>query len=337
MKEALFYQKVEGDKVRCELCPHLCIISAGKKGICGVRANQKGALYTLVYDKIISANIDPIEKKPLFHFLPGSRSYSIATAGCNFRCDFCQNYEISQMPREQHIIPGEGTEPKAIVEEALKYHCRSISYTYTEPTIYYELAHDTARLANAKGLKNVFVTNGFINAAPLEMIAPYLNAANIDLKSFRDDYYRKICGGKLQPVLDAIRLYKKLDIWLEITTLVIPGLNDSKDELTEIAGFIKEELGAGTPWHVSAFYPTYKMLDRPRTSPSKLMEAREIGFKAGLKYVYCGNVYVPGSEDTSCPKCKSSLIVREGFEVMKNSVANGKCSNCGEAIEGVWS
>jgi pyruvate formate lyase activating enzyme len=336
MKEALFYQKLEARKVKCELCPHYCIIADGKVGLCGVRKNEGGILYTLVYGKIAAAAVDPIEKKPLFHFLPGTSSYSIATVGCNFRCDFCQNYGISQVPRGQRVIEGEETAPAAVVAAALENKCRSISYTYTEPTIYFEYAYDCARLAQAKGLKNVFVTNGFMNAPVVKMLQPYLHAANVDLKSFRDEYYRKICGGRLAPVLDTLKLMRKLAIWIEITTLVIPGLNDSKEELTAIAGFIKEELGRDVPWHVSGFYPTYKMLDRPGTSAETLVAAREIGLKVGLKYVYSGNLSLPGREDTYCGRCQKPLVTRSGFSVLASALKEGKCSYCGEEVSGVW-
>jgi pyruvate formate lyase activating enzyme len=336
MKEALFYKKAGDQKVKCELCPHFCNIAEGKVGVCGVRKNQAGTLYSLVYGKVVSSHVDPIEKKPLFHFLPGSYAYSISTAGCNFRCDFCQNWEISQMPRDQHVILGEDTTPEEVVAAALENDCRSISYTYTEPTIYFEFAYDCAKLAHEKGLKNNFVTNGYMNPPVVEMIAPYLDAANVDLKSFREEYYRKICGGKLQPVLETIKLMRKLKIWIELTTLIIPGLNDSNEELTEIANFIKNELGNDVPWHVSAFHPTYKMLDRPRTPAETLIRAREIGFKAGLKYVYAGNIPIPGAEDTFCGNCKKLLIQRSFFSVLKDNVKEGRCFNCGEAVSGVW-
>jgi len=293
MKEALFYKKLENNKVHCELCAHNCTVADGKRGVCGVRENQQGSLYTLVYGKIAASNIDPIEKKPLFHFLPGSSSYSISTVGCNFRCLFCQNYGISQSPREKHIIEGEDVEPKAVVEAALASGCQSISYTYTEPTIYFEYAQDIAILAKEKGLKNVFVSNGFMNPPVAEAAATFLHADNVDLKSFRDDYYRKICGGRLQPVLDTLKLLKKLGVWVEVTTLVIPGLNDSKEELTEIASFIKTGMSDDTPWHVSGFYPTYKMTDRPPTPPDSLIKAREIGLEIGLKYVYAATCQSP--------------------------------------------
>jgi len=310
------------------------LIAEGKRGICGVRENQGGKLYSLVYGKVISSAVDPIEKKPLFHFLPGSRSYSIATVGCNLRCDFCQNWQISQVGKG--LVAGEETSPEEIVAAALDSKCQSISYTYTEPTIYFEFAYDCAKLARAKGLKNIFVTNGFTTAAPIEMIAPYLDAANVDLKSFRDDYYRKYCGARLEPVLAAIKLYRKLNIWLELTTLIIPGLNDSDQELNEIAEWIKKELGAAVPWHVSAFRPTYKMLDRPPTPAETLVRAREIGLKAGLKYVYAGNLPLPGAEDTLCGNCKKAIISRSYFSVTKNNVKNRKCGFCGEKVSGVF-
>lgn len=336
MKEALFYQKLEDQKVKCELCPHYCSISEGKRGICGVRENREGTLYSLVYGKVISSHVDPIEKKPLFHFLPGSYSYSIATVGCNFRCDFCQNWEISQMPREYKTIAGEDWTPEEVVEEAIGNDCQSISYTYTEPTIYFEFAYDCAKLAKEKGLKNNFVTSGFMNPPVVEMVSPYLDAANVDLKSFREDYYHKICGGRLAPVLEVLKLMKKLKIWVEVTTLVIPGLNDSNEELTQIANFIKNDLGDETPWHVSAFFPHYKMLDRPPTSGEALIRARNIGLDIGLKYVYAGNIPIPGTEDTYCSRCKRALIVRSGFMILKNEVKDKKCSHCGERVSGVW-
>jgi len=336
MKEALFYQKLSEQKVKCELCPHNCLIAPEKRGVCGVRENQEGTLYSLVYGKVVSSHVDPIEKKPFYHFLPGSWAYSLATVGCNFRCLFCQNWEISQMPREYHQIVGQETTPEEVVAEALENECQSISYTYTEPTIYFEFAYDCARLAKEKGIKNNFVTNGFINPAPLEMFAPYLEAANVDLKSFREDYYKKICGAKLAPVLDTLKLMRKLKIWVEVTTLVIPGLNDSSEELKDMAHFIKNDLGDDVPWHISAFFPHYKMLDRPPTPAETLMRAREIGMEAGLKYVYTGNIPIPGAEDTYCPNCHKPIIVRSGFSILKNVVKEGKCSYCGAKISGVW-
>ncbi len=336
MKQAMFQEAREAKKVQCGLCSHRCIIVPGKRGICAVRENRDGILYTLVYDRVIARHIDPIEKKPLFHFQPGSLSYSIATPGCNFRCKHCQNADISQLPRDHgDMIMGEEMSPSAIVDAALKNRCASISYTYTEPTIYFELAYDTARLATRAGLKNVFVSNGYITPEALREIKPYLHAANIDLKGYSDDFYKKICGARLQPVLDSIRLYHELGIWIEITTLVIPGHNDSDAELKGIAQFIRS-VGENIPWHVSRFHPTYKLMEQPITPLETLKRARQIGFDAGLRYVYEGNI--PGEgEDTLCWSCKKTLVKRIGFSVLENKIKDSKCMFCGAAIEGVWS
>lgn len=335
MKQALFQERKDANKVQCSLCSHRCLIPPGKRGICGVRENRDGVLYTLVYDKIIAANVDPIEKKPLFHFLPGTTSFSIATPGCNFRCKHCQNADISQLPRDRGgMIPGEAVTPGSIVESARANRCASISYTYTEPTIFFELAFDTAKLAHEAGLKNVFVTNGYITPEALQVIRPYLHAANIDLKGFKDDFYRHICGARLQPVLDAIRLYREYGIWIEITTLVIPGHNDSDDDLRGIAQFIKS-VGEDIPWHVSRFHPTYQLTDRPITPKDTLVRARNIGLDAGLRYVYEGNV--PGEgEDTACPSCGKTVVKRIGFRIEYARVDKGKCTYCGAQLSGVW-
>jgi len=336
MKQAMFQEAKEEKKVQCGLCSHRCIIVPGKRGICGVRENKDGVLYSLVYDKVIARHIDPIEKKPLFHFQPGSLSYSIATPGCNFHCKHCQNADISQLPRDRGgVILGEEVSPSMIVDAALRNGCASISYTYTEPTIYFELAYDTARLAAGAGLKNVFVSNGYITPEALREIKPYLHAANIDLKGYTDEFYKKICGARLQPVLDSIRLYQELGIWIEITTLVIPGHNDSDEELNGIARFIRS-VGENIPWHVSRFHPTYKLTDQPITPLKTLKRAREIGFDAGLRYVYEGNI--PGEgEDTLCWSCRKTLIKRIGFSVLENMIKDGKCGYCGAPIAGVWS
>jgi pyruvate formate lyase activating enzyme len=335
MKQALFQKKEESGKVRCGLCNHRCLIELGKRGLCAVRENREGTLYSLVYDKVIAQNIDPIEKKPLFHFLPGSRSYSLAAPGCNFRCLHCQNADISQLPRDHGgLVIGQDVPPEELVAAAKHYRCASISYTYTEPTIYFELAYDTARLAFETGLKNVFVTNGYITPEALDTIKPYLHAANIDLKGFSDDFYRKVCGARLQPVLDSIKRYKELGIWIEITTLVIPGHNDSDEELKKIALFIKS-VGEDVPWHVSRFHPTYKLTDQPITPAATLKRARQIGIDAGLRYVYMGNI--PGEgEDTACPACGGVVIKRIGFDVRENLVKDGKCGHCGTMIDGIW-
>lgn len=335
MREAMLYTPLEGGKLRCDLCNHRCLISPTKRGICGVRENRDGKLFSLVYGRAISMNIDPIEKKPLFHVLPGSTSFSIATVGCNFRCLQCQNHEISQMPIDQKRIEGSRVSPSTIVSLAKERGCRSISYTYTEPTIYFEYAYETAVLAHQEGIRNLFVTNGYMTGRALKMLRPYLDGANVDLKSIQEAFYREICGAELQPILENLRLMRELGIWVEITTLVIPTLNDSEKEFEEIAKFILS-LGAEVPWHLSAFYPTYKMLAPPRTSASILHRARKIGQEAGLRYVYCGNIPGQGGESTSCPGCGRNVIERVGFQVVRNDVKGGKCRHCHAEIEGIW-
>ncbi len=334
MKEALLYQKKDGDKVQCQLCAHYCVIANGKKGLCQVRENRDGTLYTLVYGRTITQNVDPIEKKPLNHFYPGSRSFSIATPGCNMRCAWCQNWEISQMPRERHLVSGHELSPENIVSAAKKNACRSIAYTYTEPTIFFEYSYDTARLAREAGIANVYVSNGYMSAEMLELFHPWLDAANIDLKTFRDETYRQYTGADLQPVLDSLKKLSAYGVWLEITTLVIPGVNDDPQELQDISEYIVTELGTETPWHVSRYYPTYKMERTPPTLPETIRQAVEIGRKAGLKYVYPGNL---GEEThTSCPVCGKLLIRRSGFGINRNQIdSDGCCPVCGEMIAGV--
>lgn len=334
MKEARFYENLDG-KVRCRLCNHYCIIKDGKRGICGVRENRDGRLFSLVYGRSIATGVEPIEKKPFFHFYPGTTAYSIATAGCNFHCLNCQNWEISQMPKtgEGGII-GKKLLPEEIVANAKRLGCKSIAYTYTEPTIFFEYAYDTARLAHKEGIKNVFVTNGYTSGEAIKEIAPFLDAANVDLKSFDEDFYRKICGAKLQPVLDNIRLYRELAIWVEVTTLIIPGYSDDKKQLRAIAEFIKG-IGEDIPWHITAFYPAYKLPDVPPTTIESLRRAREIGIKAGLKYVYEGNVPGEGGENTYCYHCGEAVITRFRFEIRENKLTEGKCPKCKNQIDGV--
>ena len=336
MKEAMFYLPTGKEKgVKCLLCRHECIISTGKRGICQVRENVDGRLYSLNYGKAISRAVDPIEKKPLFHFHPGTTSLSVATAGCNFRCLHCQNYSISQMVRDFGEIPGDDVPPEEIVGLAKRRGCDSISYTYTEPTIFYEYAYDIARIAKGEGLSNVFVTNGYIGEDALRQIAPFLDAANIDLKAFSDEFYREICGARLDPVLDSIRLHRELGIWIEITTLIIPGRNDSEEEMREIAGFIAS-IDNGIPWHVTRFHPTYKLDDIPATPVDTLRKAGRIGKEAGLKYVYEGNVPGEERENTHCPSCGKLLIRRFGFEIAENRLRNSACPDCGSEIDGVF-
>lgn len=327
----MFYKKLADHKVKCTLCAHQCEIASGKRGICRVRENQEGVLYSLNYQRLIAEHIDPIEKKPLFHFYPGTQSYSIAAMGCNFRCLHCQNWSISQV--RKNIIEGEKVSPERVVQAALHSGCSSISYTYTEPTIYFETAFEISRLAQQKGLKNVFVTNGYLSSEALHYIAPYLDAANIDLKAMSDKFYREICGARLEPVLECIRQYYELGIWIEITTLIIPGYNDKEEELAQIAQFIAD-IDQGIPWHVTAFYPTYQLNDAPPTPLSTLRRAYQIGKEKGLYYVYQGNV--GEGENTFCPSCGQLLVSRRYFSVV-NKIKNGKCPFCGEKIQGIMS
>lgn len=315
----------------------MCIIENGKRGICGVRENLEGILNTLVYGKLVARHIDPIEKKPLFHFLPGSLSYSIATAGCNFKCLFCQNADISQMPSDYRgLITGDSSAPEDVVSAAIRGKCRSISYTYTEPTVFFEFALDTAILAHEKGLKNIFVTNGYMSKEALGMIQPFLDAANVDLKAYNKDFYRKMCGAKLENVKETLVDMKSSGIFVEVTTLLIPRLNDDKKELEELAMFIADSLGPETPWHISRFHPIYKLNDRSSTPLETLVAARDIGMKCGLKYVYTGNVPGEEGESTFCYNCGKMLIKRIGFYVKRNAIDKGICPNCGVQIDGVW-
>lgn len=340
MKEALLYEKLEDGRVRCLLCAHHCVIAEGRVGVCGVRENRGGTLYSLVYERLIAQAIDPIEKKPLFHFYPGSSSFSIATVGCNLRCVFCQNADISQAPRDRGYIGGQEVPAADVVEAARRHRCASIAYTYTEPTVFFEYTYDIARLAHEAGIANVYVTNGYMSSEMLEMVTsptepPLIDAANVDLKAFRDAFYRQQCGASLQPVLDSLKLMKARRVWLEVTTLIIPGLNDSEAELRDIARFIATELDVDTPWHVSRFHPTYKLRDRPPTPVGTIHRAREIGLEAGLRYVYEGNVPGVGGEDTTCPQCGRRVIARLGFTVLENKARGGSCAHCGAKIAGV--
>jgi len=334
MKIALLWEKTESNKVHCFLCAHGCVIAPGKRGFCGVRENRNGQLYSLVYGMLIAQNVDPIEKKPLFHVHPGSLSYSIATVGCNFKCSFCQNADISQMVADHGRITGREVSAQTVVESARNAKCKSIAYTYTEPTIFFEYALDTSRLAVNKDIINVFVSNGYMSMECLEQIAPYLAAANVDLKSFQNAYYKEQCKARLQPVLDSLTKMKELGIWLEITTLLIPGLNDSEEELKDIARFIYG-LGPEIPWHISRFYPTYKLGHVPPTPTERVRMARDIGLAEGLRFVYTGNLRGDEGEKTYCPGCGALLIDRAGYTILSNKLRGGACPDCGERIPGI--
>ena len=342
MKEALLYEKLADQRVRCTLCAHRCVIAPGHKGVCMVRENRAGVLHTLVYGIPLSQAVDPIEKKPLFHFYPGSTAFSIATVGCNFRCDFCQNADISQMPRDRGRIVGNQASPEQVVQAAQRYGSRSIAYTYTEPTIFFEYSYDIACLAHESGIASVYVTNGYMTSEMLDLFQgldsghePWLDAANVDLKAFRDETYKTVCGARLQPVLDSLVRMKELGVWVEVTTLVVPDLNDSEGELGEIARFIASELGVEVPWHVSRFRPDYKMHDRGPTPARTLQRAYDLGREAGLRYVYVGNMPGARLEDTACPNCGQSVIERWGFQVRRRTLRDGRCGHCGTPIDGV--
>jgi len=332
MKEARFYERAGDGRLRCRLCRQECLIAPGKRGLCGVRENHDGRLLSLVYGRPAAQAVDPIEKKPLYHFLPGSHVFSFGTRGCNFRCLHCQNCGISQVSTDE-AFSDPRVEPEDIVSKALALGCAGIAYTYTEPTIFFEYACDIAALARGRGLKNIFVTNGYIGEDALRTIAPLLDAANIDLKFFRDDLYRKVCGARLQPVLDTIRLHHDLGIWIEITTLVIPGYNDDAEQLGRIAGFLAG-MDRNIPWHLSAFHPAYKLGDALPTPPSTLEEGRRIGLAAGLRHVYLGNVRA--RSDTLCPGCGTAVIERDGFGRLGNHLTDGQCPSCTVRIGGVW-
>jgi pyruvate formate lyase activating enzyme len=333
MKEVYLYDKLEGGKTQCKNCAHYCVIAPGKRGICGVRQNVDGSLFALNYAKAISVQIDPVEKKPLFHFLPGTKTLSIATVGCNFSCANCQNWEISQYPKTHEDIPGQDLAPEQIVSEAVKNSLPSVSYTYVEPTIFSEYALDTMKIARAKGLKNIWVSNGFMSGESREMIIPYLDANNIDIKSFSDGFYRTNCGSRLQPVLDTAIAMKKAGVWIEITTLIIPTLNDDEQNLTAIAEFIARELGKETPWHVTRFSGeiSWKLGHISNTPANTIRMAYNIGKAAGLKYVYSGNIPGLVLENTFCPNCNTLCIERSGYDI-KRYDKDGKCPKCGEFL-----
>jgi len=336
LKKAVLWEPAKGGKVDCFLCNWRCRIADGKVGHCAVRKNIDGVLYSLVYDRVCAASDDPIEKKPLFHFLPGTRSFSISTPGCNFRCGFCQNWQISQSAVDHDRIEGQPYSPRQIVGAAVESGCRSIAYTYTEPTIFMELCEETGRLARERGLANVFVSNGYMTKEAIDFASPWLDAIDIDLKAFTEDYYRKLCKAHLEPVLESIRyIARNTDIWMELTTLIIPGQNDSDDELKRLAGFIAREASPDVPWHVSRFFPTYEMTDTPPTPAATLARALEIGHAAGLRYVYVGNLPGSDGESTHCWQCGELLIERIGYSIRLNAIKDSTCPACGARIAGV--
>jgi pyruvate formate lyase activating enzyme len=331
---ARYQEKLADHVVSCHLCPHNCNIHEGKHGICQTRVNYKGELYSIAYGNPCSVSIDPIEKKPLFHFFPGAKIYSLATAGCNFRCLNCQNWQISQSSPESYnhyeLLPEEA------VQNAISQKTDIIAFTYTEPTVFYEYLYDTAKTAHEEGVKTVIVSNGFINEKPLNDLCPYLDAANIDLKCFDDTVYHKLTSGRLQPVLDTLKTLKDRGVWLEITNLLVPGFSDSQEMIGAMCDWLIGNGFADTPLHFSRFFPTYKLSHLPSTTESALIRAKEIAEEKGMKYVYIGNIPALNGENTYCPVCKQMLIERIGYVVKRNLIHKGLCSFCGEPIAGVW-
>ncbi|MEI6831105.1 MAG: AmmeMemoRadiSam system radical SAM enzyme [Candidatus Omnitrophota bacterium] len=334
MKEAQLYNVLENKQAHCFLCAHSCRIPEGKFGFCRVRQNIRGVLYANSYGKLVAVHVDPVEKKPFYHFLPGSRTFSIASAGCNFRCGFCQNWQISQVDFANQQL-GEDFSGDKVVKAARENNCAAIAYTYTEPTVSFEFVLETARLARLSGLYNLFITNGYLSPEAIFLIAPYLDAVNIDLKFFKDSSYQKICSGRLAPVLDSIRLFKEAGVWVEVTTLVIPGENDAQDELSGIAKFIAR-ISKDIPWHISSFHADYKFKHYPDTCETTMKLAYDLGKKEGLHYVYAGNVYGWG-QDTFCPVCKKLLIKRDGFRIEQLHITQDKCEFCQVKLAGVFS
>ncbi|MCG2717603.1 MAG: AmmeMemoRadiSam system radical SAM enzyme [Nanoarchaeota archaeon] len=329
----MFYRKLKDDVVKCELCPNYCVLKEGEYGKCRARKNVFGRLQSMVYGLPLGFAIDPIEKKPLFHFLPGSKIFSIGTSGCTLHCDFCQNPVSQEYPEDVHPV---GMSPNDIVERAIYEGCNSIAYTYNEPTTFYEYAYDIAKMARKKGLRNVMVTNGFINPEPTKELYQYIDAANVDLKAFTDKFYKKFCLGSLKPVLNTLKLLKKMNVWFEITNLLMEGLNDDPKDIKKMCEWIKKELGVNVPLFFTRFHPAYRMLDKQPTPVEKIVEAYEIAKKSGLKNVYTGNLKIDKYFQTYCPECKAVVVERNYFDVIKNNLNNGKCPKCNTKIEGVW-
>lgn len=332
LKEAMYYESLDNGTVRCNLCPNRCVLREGQRGLCKVREMRGGKLYSLNYGKIVSYHIDPVEKKPIFHLLPGSKSFSIATAGCNFRCLNCQNWEISQRAPEE--LESEEMTPEQIVEKAVALESRSIAYTYSEPVIFYELMLETAKLAHQKGLYNIMVTNGYINPEPLRELCQYIDAFNVDLKGFSEEFYQKIPGGSLAPVLETLKIIQKEGRLLEITYLIIPGENDSEEEIRKAVAWVRDNIGETAILHFSRFYPAYKLENLPPTPEKTIIRAWEIAREEGLKYVYTGNISDPKSETTYCGD--EPAIRRQGYFVLENKLEEGKCPNTEEVVPGIW-
>ena len=333
--QAMFWEKLDEKKVKCVLCPRECEVADVERGYCGVRENQGGEYQTLVYGALCSANLDPIEKKPLFHYLPGTTAFSVATAGCNIECKFCQNWQISQFRPEQ--VPSTLVEPERLVRVCQSRRSPTIAYTYSEPVIFYEYMHDTAALARAQGIGSVMISNGYIQEKPLRQLCRHLTGIKIDFKAFTEKFYRESCAGELKPVLATLEILKDIGIWFELVVLVIPTLNDSTEEIRQMSEWVVRHLGPDVPMHFTRFHPTYRITNLPRTPVSTLERSREIALAAGVRYVYAGNVPTHPGENTYCHGCRHELIRRTGFRVQFNRIEEGKCPKCGTAIPGVWS
>jgi len=330
-KEAIMWDPLADKLLRCKVCPRRCVIKPGQRGFCRTRENRDGKLYTLIYAEVSSMAVDPIEKKPLFNFWPGSLAFSISTVSCSFNCPWCQNWEIAHASPGE--IPTQEIPPEKVVELAKKYNCRSIAYTYNEPLIWYEYVMDTAKLAKKAGIFNVMVTNGYVTLEALDEIAPYLDAANVDVKAFTEEFYHKYCGTNLKEVLAATEAMVKKGLHIEVTNLIIPTLNDKPEEIRQLAKWVKEKLGPDTPLHFSRFYPMYKMIHLPSTPVEIIAKAREIALNEGLRYVYVGNIPGHKGENTYCPKCNATVVERAGFSIVKwNLTDENKCSKCGTPI-----
>lgn len=332
--EALFYKKIDEKSVQCQLCPRGCTLSDGQRSFCMAREPKDGVLYSLVYGLPCAVHIDPIEKKPLFHFLPGTPIFSIATAGCNFRCKYCQNWQISQFPPEETY--NEKLSAEEIVKQTIKNGCPSIAYTYSEPSIFYEYMLDAAKLAKANGIRNMYHSNGSLNPKPVEELSIYLDAADIDLKGFTQEFYMEVCAGYLDTVLNTLKILKGNKVWLEITNLIVPTLNDDPNKIKEMCVWIRDNLGPDTPIHFSRFWPQYKLTNLYPTPIETLEMAKDAATAIGLNYVYLGNVPGHPAESTYCPGCKKVLIKRSGYIILGNQIIDGKCGFCGNAIPGIW-
>ncbi|OGJ21966.1 AmmeMemoRadiSam system radical SAM enzyme [Candidatus Pacearchaeota archaeon RBG_13_36_9] len=334
MKKAQFYHKLKNNIVQCVLCPHYCIIKNDDFGKCKVRKNIDGRLYSLSYEHPVALNVDPVEKKPLYHFLPGEKAFSVGMAGCNLKCQQCQNWDISQKGPEE--LPTPKVSAKEVIERSKELNCPMTAYTYSEPLVSLEYVYETAKLAKKQGIKNIIVSNGFINPGPLKKLCRYIDGANIDLKSISDRFYREICSAKIEPVLETLKVLKQEGIWTEITNLIVPTLNDSEKDIKELVEWIKENLGTATVLHFTAFYPCYKLLELPPTPLEKLKKARKIAIESGMKYVYTGNLPDEEGNNTYCPKCGKMLIKRRLFSITENNLNKGKCPKCHAKIYGFW-